>query len=126
MGSVVLLDGEAISPGRSGRAQLVLRATVGAGHRDRIVLRDASASRTIAGGFVLDPCASAWFWQTPTRHAQLDAWVLADHAARRDALQATAPHGLDLNQLARAEGIAPMPIDNLPSRFAVAPDGHMF
>lgn len=57
LASVAVLDPPVIEPGQSGRAQLVLRKPLGAWQGDRVVLRDASASRTLAGGRVLDPCA---------------------------------------------------------------------
>ena len=52
---VRVLDGEAIAPGGSGRAQLRLSAAVAAAPGDRFVLRRLSPVETIGGGVVLDP-----------------------------------------------------------------------
>src|SRR5690606_25712691 len=38
LGTLALLDGDALAPGASGRAQLVLREPLGAWHGDRVVL----------------------------------------------------------------------------------------
>lgn len=101
LGSVALLEGDALAPGSTARVQLVLQAPVGAWQGDRIVLRDASASRTIAGGCVLDPFAPVRYRRTPQRLAELDA------LARRDtsALLAAAPHGVDLRLRTAAAGL---------------------
>jgi selenocysteine-specific elongation factor len=107
-GTVALLDaGETLAPGSAARVQLVLHDEVAAWRGDRVVLRDASASRTIAGGSVLDPFAPARYRRTPQRLAELDAIALADRAARHTARIATAPNGIDLAQVYRAEGSMP-------------------
>jgi selenocysteine-specific elongation factor len=107
-GTVALLDaGETLAPGGTARVQLALHAEVAAWRGDRVVLRDASASRTIAGGSVLDPFAPARYRRTPQRLAELDAIALADHAARHTARIAAAPNGLNLAQVDQAEGLIP-------------------
>ena len=63
---VVLLEPSVLPPGESGLAQLVLHRDVPLRHGDRLVLRDTGATRTIAGGTVLDPLA-------PDRHRRRDA-----------------------------------------------------
>ena len=63
---VVLLDPPVLQPGSEGLAQLVLQREVPLRHGDRLVLRDTAATRTIAGGTVLDPCA-------PERHRRREA-----------------------------------------------------
>ena len=104
MGTVALLDGDALQPGASARVQLVLRSPVGAWHGDRVVLRDAAASRTVAGGRVLDPFAPARYRRTAQRLAELAALALDTPAERSAALLAVAPQGVDLHKLARAQG----------------------
>ena len=47
--------GRAIAPAESAVIQLVLDETIGAVRGDRFILRDQSATRTLGGGFVLDP-----------------------------------------------------------------------
>lgn len=103
-GQVALLDGDLLAPGAKARVQLVLREPVGAWHGDRVVLRDASASRTLAGGRVLDPFAPVRYRRTPQRLAELDALGQADVAGRLRALLAVAPHGVDLRRLAASQG----------------------
>jgi selenocysteine-specific elongation factor len=103
-GTVAMLDGDTLAPGASGRAQLVLRAPIGAWFGDRVVLRDASASRTLAGGTVLDPFAPQRYRRTPQRLAELDALALPEPAARLAACLASAPQGLELRRFAAAQG----------------------
>ena len=104
LASVAVLDGDALAPGESGRVQLVLRQALGAWWGDRVVLRDASATRTLAGGTVLDPLAPARYRRTPQRLSELDALAQPSAAARQQALLAAAPQGVDLHRLAAAQG----------------------
>jgi selenocysteine-specific elongation factor len=106
MASVAVLDGEAIAPGASARVQLVCHAPVGAWRGDRLVLRDAGAARTLAGGVVLDPFAPARYRRTPERLAELAACELPGAARRREQLLALSSLGLDLSRFAQAEGLA--------------------
>lgn len=55
MGRVALLEGERLAPGDRALAQIVLDEKVGALAGDRVILRDPSATRTMAGGTVVDP-----------------------------------------------------------------------
>lgn len=122
-GSIVLLDRETLAPGASALAQLVLHGTLAAWHGDRGVLRDASATRTVAGVRVLDPFAPQRYRKTPERLAQLAAQALPERAARLAALLAQAPLGLDLAQTARAEAL-PGPADlPLPANAIRIADG---
>ena len=104
-GTVAVLDGDVLTPGMSGRVQLVLRQPVGAWHGDRVVLRDASASRTLAGGTVLDPFAPVRYRRTPQRLAELDALARPDASSRLAALLAVAPQGVDVRRFAAAQGV---------------------
>ena len=110
MGSVAVLgwDGVAsdsvLRPGEPAWVQLVLREPVGAWRGDRVVLRDASATRTLAGGVVLDPFAPVRYRRTPERLAELAALQIEDRGERLRTLLQAAPQGLDLRRLARAEG----------------------
>jgi selenocysteine-specific elongation factor len=63
---VVLLDPQVLLPGSEGLAQLVLQRAVPLRYGDRLVLRDTAATRTIAGGTVIDPLA-------PERHRRREA-----------------------------------------------------
>ena len=103
-GSVAVLDEPAtLAPGESARVQLVLQRPIGAWHGDRVVLRDASATRTVAGGRVLDPFAPVRYRRTPQRLAELAAWALPAPPQRLQALLAAAPQGLDLRRFAAAQ-----------------------
>ncbi|WP_313315884.1 selenocysteine-specific translation elongation factor [Pulveribacter sp.] len=106
VGSIVLLQQDQLLPGGTALAQLVLHASVAAWHGDRGVLRDASATRTLAGVRVLDPFAPQRWRRTPERLAQLAALALPRRAERIAALLQHAPLGLPLAETARAEGLA--------------------
>ena len=116
MASVALLDRDALAPGETALAQLVLREPVGAWHGDRGVLRDASATRTVAGVHVLDPFAPVRYRRTPERLRTLAAWAIDDRAARVAALLHNAPMGIDTAHVVRALSLAdeealPLPAD---------------
>ena len=105
-GSVAVLDDPAaLAPGASARVQLVLQRPIGAWHGDRVVLRDASATRTIAGGRVLDPFAPVRYRRTPQRLAELSAWALPTPPQRLQALLDAAPQGLDLRRFDSAQAL---------------------
>jgi selenocysteine-specific elongation factor len=109
MGTVAVLRPEALPPGGEGLVQLVLRQPAGAWHGDRVVLRDAAASRTIAGGTVLDPDAPVRYRRTPQRLAQLAALQAPTPAQRVSAWLAAGGQGLDLRRFAAAQGLLSMP-----------------
>ena len=111
---VALLQDQPIEPGTEVRAQLVLDAPVFALPGDRLILRNAQASRTIAGGMVVDPYAPARKRRTGERQAYLDALeaLIATHDAAP--LVAQAAHGLPLSQLVRLTGRSLLP-DALPA-----------
>ena len=52
---VALLEGESLAPGATALAQIVTERPLGTVSGDAFVLRDASASRTLGGGRVIDP-----------------------------------------------------------------------
>jgi selenocysteine-specific elongation factor len=96
---------DAVRPREEALVQLVLRAPIGAWHGDRIVLRDASATRTLAGGAVLDPRAPTRYRRTPQRLAELAALRQGDAAARLQALLDKAPLGIEGRAFAAAQGL---------------------
>lgn len=102
MASVALLDRDMLEPGDSALAQLVLREPVAAWHGDRGVLRDSSASRTMAGVRVLDPFAPSRYRRTPERLQALAALARDDRATIVAGLLDQAPLGIDTRALARA------------------------
>ena len=94
-----------LPPGAGGRVQLVLHRPIAAWRGDRVVLRDASATRTVAGGAVLDPHGPARHRASAERLAELDALARATAEERLAALVAASPHGVDLDRFRRAEGL---------------------
>ena len=109
MASVAVLaspDGEpldALQPGGQAWVQLVLREPIAAWQGDRVVLRDASASRTLAGGVVLDPLAPQRYRRSAARLAELA--VREAPPEQQPALWLPqAPLGLDLRRWLRAQG----------------------
>ncbi|MDP2007359.1 MAG: selenocysteine-specific translation elongation factor [Rubrivivax sp.] len=83
---VVLLEGPKLTPGSSAWVQLELDRDIAAWHGDRFILRDQSATRTLGGGVVLDPFASATLRRKPARLAALAA---LEAPTAEQALQAT-------------------------------------
>ena len=73
MARVAPLDAERIEPGDSVLARLTLDHPIAALAGDRLVLRDATATRTIGGGVVIDPFPPRRGRRTPERLAQLAA-----------------------------------------------------
>jgi selenocysteine-specific elongation factor len=73
MGRVALLGGDQLAPADDGLAQIVLEEKVGALAGDRVILRDPSAIRTIAGAAVVDPFGPPRNRRTPRRLAELGA-----------------------------------------------------
>ncbi len=101
-GRIAIRRGESIAPGEARIAQIILERPICALHGDRFVLRDASATRTLGGGFVIDPFAPATRRHTPSRLAQLAA---LEQAAPADALRALVevmPEGVDLKRFEAA------------------------
>ncbi len=91
--------GRVVALGNTGLVQVVLRQPVAAWRGDRYVVRDASATHTLGGGIVLDPCRR-FATEAPTRIAVLRARIRPRCA--RGARQAS-PSGADArSSIARA------------------------
>ncbi|MBX9700540.1 MAG: selenocysteine-specific translation elongation factor [Acetobacteraceae bacterium] len=103
---VVLLAPEMLRPGETGLAQLVLDRALPLRHGDRIVLRDTTASRTIAGGRVLDPRAPERHRRRPSRLAALRALSAEDRAAALRGVLAEPPFLLPRAALLADWGLA--------------------
>ena len=99
---VALLQGEALEPGNSALAQLVLEQPHAACRGDIFVLRDQSALHTLGGGAVLDPDGLPRRRRAPERLAALAALESPDPAAALEGLLEQAAHGVDLKRLARS------------------------
>jgi selenocysteine-specific elongation factor len=121
--NLVMLDGEVLAPGHSGRVQLVLDGPVHAVPGDRFVIRNAQASATIGGGVVLDPFGPARKRRSAVRLAWLEA--LADYSASGDigALLARGPLGLRMSTLVRLSLLPPEQIHAPPGTIDVKLQG---
>ena len=110
---IALLEGEHIEPGSEVRAQLVLSHPVYTVPGDRLIVRNAQASRTIAGGSVIDPFAPARKRRSFERVLALNALEELAQRGNASAVVAQAPHGIALSQLVRLSGRL-LPADDLP------------
>lgn len=105
-GRVFVLGKRAIVPGEAALVQLALDRPIGALSRDRLILRDKSAQRTIAGGRVIDPFTVARGRARPER---LDRLAAMDQETAGEALAGLldlTTDGVDLERFARAWNLA--------------------
>lgn len=102
---VAVLNGREIAPGESGLVQIVAERLITAHARDRLILRDQSARRTLAGGRIVDPYGPERGRARPPRLAQLDAMAENSPAAALAALLPLSPGGLDLSRFAVARNL---------------------
>jgi selenocysteine-specific elongation factor len=105
MARVSLLDRERLEPGDAAPARLTLHQPIGALARDRIVLRDTSATCTIGGGIVLDPFPPRRGRRTPVRLAQLDALTAPNSVVALRGLVTVAPGWTDQALFMRARNV---------------------
>lgn len=110
---LVPIEGEAVRPGETARAQFVLDRPLAAAALDRFVARDTSGARTIAGGRILDLRAPERRRRSPERRAQLDALAHSDHSEALSALLAAPPHAIDLDGFMRDRNIGPEAADQM-------------
>ncbi len=110
---IVLLDGAPIAPGGSADVQLVLDKPISAAARDRFVIRDVSAQRTIGGGRFLDLRPPSRRRNTPERQAQRAALATPDAPAAFLALLEAAPFAYDLKVFARDHALTEALTDRL-------------
>ena len=102
---VAILEGKEIAPGESGLVQLVLDEPVGALWGDRLILRDQSARRTVAGGKVIDPFSPARGRARPERIETIKALELSDPGTALSALLDQASAGVELEPFARSRNL---------------------
>ncbi len=101
-GRVTLLRDRVLAPGETCHAILTLDAPVVAIHGDRVVLRDQSATRTVAGGRVLEPVP---YPRTLSRARRVPVLAALDTAHATEALRAMLvllPEGVDLTWFTRS------------------------
>lgn len=109
--SVAVLGQAGIAPGQGALAQIVAHQPVQAWHGDRFVLRDASATRTVAGGMVLDAYGLARYRQTPERLAYLASQREPTAQQRLAGALASAPFGIHAVQWLRQSGLCAWPFE---------------
>ena len=112
-GRVALLEADALAPGTSGLAQLVLDRPMGACHGDAVILRDQSARRTVGGGRVIDVFAPPRGRARPARIAYLKAMEHDDPAQALGAALVVSPNGLNLSRFAACRNLAAAEFDAL-------------
>ena len=110
---IVLLESDVLQPGQSGLAQLVVDQAQLFRYGDRIVLRDTSAQRTIAGGRVLDPAAPDRNRRRPERLALLRALAASPPAEALKQALALPPFLRSRNMLLRDWGLTERGLENL-------------
>ena len=115
--------GAVLTPGSTGLAQLVLDRPLAALHGDHFILRDPTANRTLAGGWVVDPFGPVRGRARPLRLRQLAAMADPDPAAALAGLLATAapqaPAGVDLQRFGLARGLGDGVADALAQAMAL-------
>ena len=99
------LDRERIEPGAAALVRLTLERPIGALAGDRLVLRDAGATRTIGGGVVVDPFPPTRGRRTPARLAALRALDVADPVAALRGLLAQPPGWMERAGFMRARNL---------------------
>ena len=104
---VVPLDTDRIEPGQSASARLTLVRPIGALSGDRLVLRDAAATRTIGGGAVIDPFPPRRGRRSPERLARLAALRNDEPAVALRAVLALPPGWIDRVSFVRARNLPP-------------------
>ena len=95
-------DVDESAPEASRLVQVVLRSPIAAWRGDRFIVRDASATQTLAGGRVLDPFAPTRYRRSPERLAVLAALEEPTPGAQLARLLDGAASGVDLARFARA------------------------
>lgn len=104
-GTVAVLDGNTLAPGESGVVQIVLQKPIGAWWGDRLILRDASGARTIAGGMVLDADAPARYRRSEQRLQSLKALYSEQALSRLAGLLESQDSGVNLKLFKQVNGL---------------------
>ena len=118
-GRVFLLEQRQIEPGESALAQIVSESPFSTCYGDRFVIRDQSASRTLAGGWTVDPYSVQKGRSKPVRLEtlkQLAIRVPGERIPSLDALIRVASEGISLEQLSNASNqtllVSEHPVDD--------------
>lgn len=97
--------GDSLAPGATRLVQLVLQRPVAAWRGDRFIIRDASATRTIGGGTVLDPFAPARYRASAERRSYLGALEAPTPELQLTSLIDQSRLGVDLDRFARGGNV---------------------
>ena len=101
-GRVALLEGDTLAPGAESLAEIVLDRPLCCVNGDRFIVRDASASRTVGGGRVLDISPPQRHKRAPLRLEALRLAAAGDPAAVLAQALANSPAGVPLDRFALA------------------------
>ena len=112
MGRVALLEGERMAPGDTALAQIVLDEKIGALAGDRVILRDPSATRTIAGAAVIDPFGPPRNRRAERRLLELAALAEADSEVMPRLLLLESGY-VDLGRFGLSRNLRPAEVDKL-------------
>ena len=112
MGRVALLENDKLAPGDRALAQLVLEERVGALSGDRVILRDPSAIRTIAGAAVIDPFGPPRNRRSERRLAELAALDEPDTAVLAKLLRLEAGF-IETGRFGLTRNLRPVDVDKL-------------
>jgi selenocysteine-specific elongation factor len=112
MGRVALLESDKLAPGDSMLAQIVLDQKVGALAGDRLILRDPSATRTMAGATTIDPYGPPRNRRAERRLIELAALGEKDDVALQKLLSLAAGF-VDLGRFGLSRNLRPAEVDKL-------------
>jgi len=96
---------DALAPGANRLVQLILHRPIAAWRGDRFIVRDATATRTIGGGRVIDPFAPTRYRRSPERLAGLTALEAETPGSQLAVLVQQARFGVDLIRFARGGNV---------------------
>ncbi len=105
--SLAVLGGESIEPGDSGLVQLILHRPIHLWNADKLILRDANASSTVAGGTVLEVRGPKRYRQTPERLSYLQSQRTQDWLSRLQKGLPFAPFGVNIPEKLVDNGVDP-------------------
>ena len=125
MGRVALLEGDRLAPGDTALAQLVLEEKVGALAGDRVILRDPSATRTMAGAAVVDPFGPPRNRRSERRLAELRRCAEPERSVLPSCCGWRAGF-VDLARFGLARNLRPAEVDRLLAEARAAPRSQGF
>ncbi|UXN03103.1 selenocysteine-specific translation elongation factor [Bartonella sp. HY406] len=110
---LVFLESDEGRPNSKPLVQIVSEEPIIAASFDHFIIRDTSASRTIGGGFIIDPFAPARKRRSPQRMAILDALENRNHAEALTALLAIEPFFVNWQEFCRARNLTDKEAEDL-------------